>query len=170
LRYRTRNLPGAFTSQFNVLVLSPEANTIAAALGRCIVDAPELQAELVPLLTPFSDHQLAERLDDLGTLAIGAALALCHEGRDQALVGEITAEVNRNRKERGERLQYSPEKVGHRLRKAGLLTRRLGAPGNGLLFDRATQVLLHEVAGAYGCVGLTNGNESLHCLLCAEKK
>jgi hypothetical protein len=170
LRYRTRNLPDAFTSQFNVSVLSPEANTIAAALGRCIVDAPELQAEIVSLLAPFSDHQLAERLDDLGTLAIGAALALCHEGKDQALVGEIAVEVNRIQKERGERLQCSPERVGHRLRKAGLLTRRLGASGNGLLFDRATQVLLHDVAGAYGCVGSTKGNENLHCPLCTENK
>jgi hypothetical protein len=170
LRYRTRSLPGVFTSQFNVSALSPEANTIAAALGRCIVEAPELQAGLASLLTPFSDHQLAERLDDLGTLAIGAALALCHEGKDQALVGEIASEVNRIQKERGERLQYSPERVGHRLRKAGLMTRRLGASGNGLLFDRATQVLLHDTAGTYGYVGLTNDNKNLHCPLCDDNK
>jgi hypothetical protein len=170
LRYRTRNLPSAFTSQFNVSVLSPEANTIAAALGTSIVDAPELQAELVSLLTPFSDRQLAERLDELGTLAIVAALALCHAGKDRVLVGEISAEVNRILKERGERLRYSPEKVGHRLRKAGLLTRRLGAAGNGLFLDLATKTLLHKVADAYGCVGSTNGNEDLHCPLCAEKK
>jgi len=101
---------------------------------------------------------------------VGAAFTLCHEGKEQALVGEIASEVNRIQKERGERLQYSPEKVGHRLRKAGLLTRRLGAAGNGLLFDRATQILLHDVANAYGCVGSTNCNENLHCPLCAEKK
>lgn len=170
LRYRTRHLPGAFTSQFNVSVLSPESNAIAAALGRCIVDAPELQAEIVSLLTPFSDHQLAQRLDDLGTLAVGAALNLCHEGKDQVLVAEIASEVNRIQKERRERLVYSPEKVGHRLRKAGLITRRLGAAGNGLLLDLATRTLLHDVAGAYGCVGSTNGNENLHCPLCAENK
>jgi hypothetical protein len=170
LLYRIRNLPAAFRSQFNVSGLSSESNAIAAALGRFIVDAPELQAELVTLLTPFSDQQLAERLDDLGTLAVGAAFTLCHEGKEQALVGEIASEVNRIQKERGERLQYSPEKVGHRLRKAGLLTRRLGAAGNGLLFDRATQILLHDVANAYGCVGSTNCNENLHCPLCAEKK
>jgi len=170
LLYRTRNLPAAFCSQFNVSGLSQEANAIAAALGRCIVDAPELQAEVITLLTPFSDHQLAERLDDLGTLAVGAALTLCHEGKEQVLVGEIASEVNRIQKERGERLQYSPEKVGHRLRKAGMLTRRLGASGNGLLFDRATQILLHAVAIAYGCVRSTNGNENLHCPLCTENK
>jgi hypothetical protein len=170
LLYRTRNLPAAFCSRFNVSGLSQEANAIAAALGRCIVDAPEVQAELIELLTPFSDHQLAERLDDLGALAVGAALTLCHEGKEQVLVAEITSEVNRIQKERGERLQYSPEKVGHRLRKAGMLTRRLGASGNGLLFDRATQILLHEVATAYGCVGSAKGNENLQCPLCTENK
>jgi hypothetical protein len=67
-------------------------------------------------------------------------------------------------------LQYSAEKVGHRLRKAGLLTRRLGASGNGLLFDRVTQALLHDVASAYGCVGSTDGNENPHCPLCLENE
>jgi hypothetical protein len=42
-------------------------------------------------------------------------------------VGEITKMVNRNLAGRGEKLQYGPEKVGLRLRKAGLLDRRLGA-------------------------------------------
>jgi hypothetical protein len=168
--YRSEHLPEVSKLELNAAGLSPDFNAIASALCECIVNAPDLQNELVSLLTPYSDQQIAERLDDLGTLAIGAALALCHEGKDKALVGEIAAEVNRIQKERGERLRYSPERVGHRLRKAGLLTRRLGASGNGLLFDRATQVLLHDVAGAYGCVGSTNGNENLHCQLCTENK
>jgi hypothetical protein len=170
LAYRLRSMPAVIASEFNVVGLSPEANAIAAALGRCVVGAPQLQAEIVSLLTPFSDHQLSERLDDLGMLAIGAALTLCHQGKNEVLVGEVAAEVNRIQKERGERLVYSPEKVGHRLRKAGLITRRLGAAGNRLLLDLATRTLLHDVASAYGCVGLTNGNENLHCPLCAEKK
>jgi putative transposase len=76
-----------------------------------------------------------------------------------------------NASDKGDRTsRYSPEKVGHRMRKAGLITRRLGAAGNGLLMDLATRTLLHEVAGAYGCVGLTNGNENLHCPLCQQNK
>ncbi len=170
LAYRLRSMPAVIASEFNVVGLSPEANAIAAALGKCVVDAPLLQAEIVSLLTPFSDHQLAERTDDLGTLAVGAALALCHQGKDQVRVGEIAAEVNRVQKDRGERLQFSAEKVAHRLKRAGLLTRRLGASGNGLLFDRVTKLLLHEVASAYGCGGSTNGKENLHCPLCVESK
>jgi hypothetical protein len=170
LSYRIKSLPGAHTSDFCAAGLSSEVTSIANALGRCITDAPDLQAELVSLLTPYSQQQIAERLDDLGTLVVGAALSLCHQGKVQVLIGEIAAEVNRVMKGRGERLQFSPEKVGHRLKKAGLLSRRMGAAGNGFQLDNATQVLLHEVAAAYGCVGLTENEQHLHCQQCIENR
>lgn len=170
LDYRLASAHSVYKSDFYVSGLSPDANAIATALGRCIVDAPELQAELVALLTPFSEQQIAERRDDLGTLAVGAALSLCHQGKDQILVGEIAAEVNRMLKAGGEKLQFSAEKVGHRLKKAGLISRRLGAAGNGFVLDHATRVLIHEVAAAYGCVGSTNDKENTHCPLCEQIK
>jgi hypothetical protein len=170
LRYRTEHLPEVSKLETCAAGFSPDFNAIASALGECIVDAPDLQDELVLLLKPYSDQQIAERLDDLGMLAVGAALSLCHQGKDQIFVGEIAAEINRIQKDRGERLQYSAEKVGHRLRRAGLLTRRLGAAGNGLLMDHSTKVQLHEIASAYGCVGLTDEKENLHCSLCQQNK
>ena len=170
LSYRLHSLPAIIASDFKVSGLSPEVNTIAAALGRCIVDEPQLQAEIVSLLTPYSEQQLTERRDSLGMLAISATLTLCHQGKDQVLVGEIAGEVNRIQKERGERIQYSPEKIGHRLRKAGLLTRRLGAAGNGLLMDYATRAQLHEVADAYGCVGSNDNQEKPDCTICHQNQ
>ena len=140
LRYRFEYLPEVSKLELSAAGFSPDFNAIAGALGECIVNAPDLQEELVSLLDPYSQQQIAERIDDLGTLAVGAALALCHQGKDQVRVGEIAAEVNRIQKDRGERLQYSAEKVGHRLRRAGLLTQRLGAAGNGLLMDHPTKV------------------------------
>ena len=134
------------------------------------VDAPDLRAKLVSLLMPQARQQLAERLDDLGTIAIAAALFLCHQGKDKILVGEIATEVNRIVRSRGERLQFSAEKVGHKLKKMGLLSRRLGGAGNGFLLDHATQVLLHEVAEVYGCVGLSEDEKNLHCPLCEQNK
>jgi hypothetical protein len=106
----------------------------------------------------------------LGTLAVGAALTLCHQGKDQVLVGEIAGEVNRVLKARGERQQLSPEKVGHKLKKAGLLSRRMGAAGNGFSMNNATQVLLHQIAATYGCVGWPENSENLHCQLCEQNK
>jgi hypothetical protein len=157
-----------FKSDFSVTGLSPESNAIASALGKCIVDAPELQKQLLSLLAPNSQQEMAERLDDLGTLVVGAAFNLCHTDKTRLLVGEIAHEVNRILRDRGERLQFSAEKVGHKLKKLGLFTQRLGGAGNGLLLDHATQVLLHEMAGTYGLEGLNETDENLHCPLCPE--
>jgi hypothetical protein len=170
LHYRSEHLPEVSKLELSAAGFSPDFNAIASALGECIVNAPDLQDELVSLLTPYSDQQIAERLDDLGTLSVGAALALCHQGKYQILINEIAAEVNRVLKDRGERIQYSPEKVGHRLKKAGLLSRRVSAAGNGFVLDHASQVRIHEVAATYGCVGLTDDKENLHCSLCQQNK
>lgn len=100
--YRVKNLLDVYGSDFKATGLPSEVTSIANALGGCIVESPDLQAELVSLLTPHSRQQVAERLDDLGTLAVGAALSLCHQGKDHVLVAEIAAEVNRIQKDRGE--------------------------------------------------------------------
>jgi hypothetical protein len=170
LCYRSEHLPEVSKLELYAAGLSPDFNAITSALCECIVDAPELQTELIALLTQYSEQQIAERLDDLGTLSVSAALALCHQGKDQILVGEIAAEVNRFLKGRGERVQFSPEKVGHRLKRMGLMSRRLSAAGNGFLLDLPTQILLHKVAVAYGSVGFADDQENLHCSLCPQNK
>jgi hypothetical protein len=170
LHYRSEHLPEVSKLELSAAGFSPDFNAIASALGECIVNAPDLQNELVSLLTPYSDQQIAERLDDLGTLSVGAALALCHQGKDQIRISEIAAEVNRVLRDRGERIKYRPENVGHRLKKAGLLSRRVSAAGNGFVLDHATQVRIHEVAATYGCVGLSDDRENLHCPLCQQNK
>ena len=171
LRYRAEHLPEVSKLELSRCRAFPRlSNAIASALAECIVDAPDLQNELVSLLTPYSEQQIAERQDDLGTLSVGAALAFCHQGKGQILVGEISAEVNRFLKGRGERLQFSPEKVGRRLKRMGLMSQRLSAAGNGFLLDLPTQILLHKVAVAYGSVGFAENQENLHCSLCQQNK
>jgi hypothetical protein len=73
-------------------------------------------------------------------------------------------------KDRGEKIRYSPEKVGHRMKKAGLFSRRVSAAGNGFILDHATRVRIRELATAYGCVGLTDNKENLHCSLYQQNK
>lgn len=170
LLYRTTNLPMVVRSDFCASGLSAETNAIATALGKSIVDAPEIQGEIVSLLEPDSEQQMAERRDSLVMVAVGAALSLCHQGKIEILAGAVASEANRMQAARGERLQLSAERAGHLLKRAGLRARRLGSAGNGLQMDNATQVLLHQVAAAYGCVSSANGDENLHCPFCAEKK
>ena len=170
LQYRKRNLEQVRRLEFNPRGLSLETHAMANALGSCIVDEPELHAELVALLTPHDQQQIADRADSIEALVAGAALTLCHQGKDQVLVKEIAAEVNRVLEARGETTQLSPEKVGHTLRKIGLRTRRLGQAGNGLTLNHVTTVRVHQVATAYQMEDSIEEEGNLHCSLCAENK
>jgi len=64
---------------------------------------------------------------------------------------------------RGESLKLSPEKVGHKLRKLGLPTRRLTKTGNGLLLDKATVAEIQRLAAVYVGEDIPAETENLHC-------
>ena len=170
LKYRNGNLDQVCSLGFHPRGLSPEAHTIANALGSCVVDAPQLQMELVRLLRPQLEQQIADRSNSVEALVASAALALCHQGMDQVYVKEITAEVNRLLVARGETMQLSPEKVGHNLKKVGLFTRRLSQAGNGLIVDQATRSLVHEVVRAYVGEDCKSDTKNLHCPLCSPNE
>ena len=87
-------------------------------------------------------------------MTLEATLNLVHAGKTQVLVNEVANEVNRIVLARGERLRYSAETIGHRLKKVGLITRRLGREGKGLVIDSATMACVHELAGVYGGAGM----------------
>ncbi len=103
-------------------------------------------------------------------VTLEATLNLCHAGKPQILVAEIATEVNRIAKDSGERLDYSAETIGHKLKKIGLSTRRLGKAGKGLAMDQATMTRVHELAGVYGGAGLEQDENNPHCPLCTENK
>jgi hypothetical protein len=168
--YRSKNLVKAYKSDFDASELPVESRSIANALGACVVDSPKLQSELVSLLAPQAEQRHAERSSSPEGVTIEALLALCHQGKTQLLAGEIAVEVNRISKTRGERLECSPEKIGHMLKKVGLFTRRLGQVGKGLVVDQTTLARVHQLSTAYGCVRLGEEDENLHCPLCAENK
>jgi hypothetical protein len=67
-------------------------------------------------------------------------------------------------------VRLSPGKVGHKLRKVGLLTRRLSQAGNGLTLDQATRIRIHGVAKAYRREDSTLDTENLHCPLCSQNE
>ena len=126
-------------------------------------------AELVSLLVPQAQQQLGDRSNSLEALTVEAALRLCHQGKLQIFVREIADEVNRIQTGRGETLRFTTEKVGHKLKKVGLYTRRLGSAGNGLLIDHTTRVHLHDVAASFVDAGFGHA-ENVHCFLCNENK
>lgn len=64
-RYREKHLEQVSRLEFSPSGLSLETHAIANALGSCIIDAPELQSELVALLKPHDRQQAADRSDSL---------------------------------------------------------------------------------------------------------
>jgi hypothetical protein len=56
------------------------------------------------------------------------------------------------------------------MKKIGLVTRRLGKAGKGLVMDMTTMARVHDLAAVYGGVGLEQDENNLHCPLCAENK
>jgi hypothetical protein len=122
------------------------------------------------LLTPFESQRQADRSTSLEALTLEATLNLVHSGQGQILVNEIANEVNRIALARGERLHYSAETIGHRLKKIGLVTRRLGKAGKGLVMDLTTMAGVHDLVAVYGGGGLEQDENNLSCPLCTENK
>jgi len=170
LEYRDRNMEEVRCLTFNPCGLSPEAHAMANALGSCLVEATQLQTQLVELLRPADQQRIADRSDGDEALVVGAALALCHQGKGEVFVKEIAVEVNRLLVARGETRQLSPEKVGHKLKKVGLYTRRLSQAGNGLILDQVTKVRIHEVAAGYVGEDSIQEDGNLHCPLCSKNE
>jgi hypothetical protein len=168
--YYKRNVAKVTRLEFNPDGLSLEGHAMANALGSCIVDDPQLQMELLSLMRPQDLQQIADRSDSLETLVAGAVLTLCHRGKDHVFVREIAAEVNGSLKARGETSQFTSEKVGHKLKRMGLLTRRLSQAGNGLRLDQQTRICIHEVAAAYRGEDSVKNDENLHCPLCESNQ
>jgi hypothetical protein len=156
--------------EFNPTWVSPETNAVAKALGSCLVDSPDLQAALVSILAPRDQQRISERLDTAEALVIEAVLALTSGGTEQLYAKEIAVEVNRLLEARGERSKLSPEKVGHRLRRLGLTTRRLSQAGNGLVMDKETRTRLEILAAMYVMEDQLASSENLHRRQVTEKR
>ena len=125
-------------------------------------------AVLVSILAPRDQQQISERLDTAEALVVEAVLALSRGGAEQLFAREIAVEINRLVEVRGERSKFSPEKVGHRLRKLGLQTRRLSQVGNGLAMDKETLTRLLTLSAMYVGEDQVALTENLHCLQATE--
>jgi hypothetical protein len=166
-QYREKYLHEVQLSSWVPSGLSSEMATMAAELGRCIVDAPELRQKLVALLKIQGGQRLSDLSNTNEAVALLAILNLYHQGKPEFLAGEIATEFNRIQKSRGELLIGSAEKIGHLLKKVGLHTRRSSA-GMRLVMDRSTIAQVHKLAAVYGGVGLEEKDNNLHCQLCAD--
>jgi hypothetical protein len=169
-QYWEKNLTLIKQSSWTPAGLYSAMATVATQLGRCIVEAPELQEKLVTLLKTQDHERLSDMSNTIEAVLIEAILNLIHQGKPKFLVREIADEVNRIQKARGERLIYSPERIGRKMKKIGLPARHISKDGNSLEMNLATVKRAHELAVVYGCAGLNQNDENLHCPHCDENK
>jgi hypothetical protein len=169
-QYRQKNLDYVHRWTWVPDGVSSETAAITTALGRGIVDAPQLRQKLIALLKPLDKQRLSDLSNTTEAIVVEAVQALNRDGREHAYVREIAAEVNRRLEARGETARLNPEKVGHRLKNLGLRTRPLSQAGNGLTFDKATVAGIQQLAAVYVMEDMPTETEDLHGSQATENK
>ncbi len=115
--YRSRNIAKVRESTFDLPGFASPIRILARVLGACIVDAPELQAGLIPFLEDHQEKIRAERWVDLRCVVIEALVYYCHSAKkDRVHVGEIAAAASTILKARGEIPPSDPKPIGGILR------------------------------------------------------
>ena len=71
---------------------------------------------------------------------------------------------------RGEKVQLSPEKVGHKLKNLGLRTRPLSQTRHGLELDRATLAQIQQLAAVYVMEDMAEDTGNIHGSQTTENK
>ena len=172
-QYHDKNLDYVRDCTWFPSSLSSETAVIATALGRCIVDAPELREKLLELLQTRDQQRRSEMSDTTHAVVVEAILTLSRDGREHAYCREIAATANRLFEVRTENVRLRAEHVGHRCKHLGLRTCRLSRTGNGLRFDKATVDRINELAAMYMVDVMEDvpaGSENLHSSQDSENK
>ena len=169
-QYRDENLSYVRRWTWVPSGLSSETAAVAAPIGRCIVNAPELQEKLLALLKTHDQQRQSEQSNTTEAVIVEAILTLSRNGREHAYAREIANAANRLLEARGESARLSPEKAGHQLKKFGLRTCRLSQAGNGVTFDKATVGQIQQLAAVYTVEDTSAETENLHGSQATEKK
>lgn len=168
--YREKNVEQVRRSAYAPFGGVSGTAAVAKALGCCIIGSRELQKKLLPHLNASDRQDRSQQSGTVDALVVEAALTLSRQGREHAYTSEVAKEANRLAELRGERPRLKPEKVGRRLCKLGLRTRRLTLAGNGLTFDKATVDQIQKLAEMYVEEDLLPGNENPHSPQPTENK
>jgi hypothetical protein len=166
LAYRSMNIAKVREAEFDLPGFASPIRILARVLGSCIVDAPELQAGLAPLLEEQQEKIRAEHWIDLRCVVIEALLFDCHAGgKDLLYVGEITRNACTILKGRGESAPLKPRATGHILRSLGLSPKRI-AKGFAIRLTDGVRRRIHRLARDHDVAAVQEG--VARCAHCAE--
>jgi hypothetical protein len=126
LDYRIKHVTKVRDACFDAPTLPTPLRMLARALGSCIVDAPELQADIVRLLESQGEELRANRLLDPNCIAIEAMFAHCHgeNGSTRVGVSEIATTATAIMADRGETTVFEAKRMGSHLRLLGFRAKR----------------------------------------------
>ena len=149
LMYRLTNYAHVMSSGFEAASLTSSVNELARSLGRCVVDDPDRQADIIRLLEEKDAKVQEEDSWDLRVTVLEALLLLCHKKKESIHVGEVADVCNSILERVGELLVLAPRTVGNKLRVLGLTTRRLDSAGRGLFLTAKIRERIHRLAWDY---------------------
>ncbi len=164
--YRCRNLAKVCESRFDVPELESRLRILARVLGASIVDAPELQAELAPLLRCSAQQARAERWRDPPCVTVESLLSFTHfDATAKVYIGEIAQKAIAILKWRGVAVSFEPETIGAIVRQLGFTPKRDNR-GFAIYLDDRVRRRIHELAREYDVAAVQEG--IAQCALCAE--
>ena len=144
LLYRLRNLPQVAVETFDPAELSGSIRALAHALGSCFPNNPQLQARIVEVMKSQQEGRMFDSASEQATIVLDALLVLCHQGKKDAHVGEITKIVNGILEIRGDGYKLVARRVGSILRRFQLGQAR-DSQGFKLLLSTMNQKKIHEL-------------------------
>jgi hypothetical protein len=126
LDYRLKHVLQVRDAEFDVTTFPIPLRMLARALGSCIVDAPETQADIVGLLERQGEVLRASRMIDPDCVAIEALLTHCHgeNGPIRVGVNEIATTATTIMADRGETAVFESKRMGGLLRQLGYCPKR----------------------------------------------
>jgi hypothetical protein len=166
LDYRLKHVARVRDANFDAKTLPVPLRMMARALGSCIVDAPELQADVVRMLESQDDELRANRSLDPNCVTIEAMLAHCHgeNGPIRVGVAEIATTATAIMADRGETAVFESKRMGSHLRLLGFHAKR-GSKGYAVHLTPDVRRRSHRLArdhevgdseqGVAGCVHCT---------------
>ena len=149
LMYRLENHSKVKTCQFAVPEFCGITGEHARTLGRCIVDAPDLQDRVTALLRTRNDAEQTESAGKLDAVVVEALLVCCHERKPSVHVGEVATLVNAILTRDGEEVELSAKRVGGRMKRLGFRTMKLDSGGRGIYLLNGECSRIHQLARAF---------------------
>jgi hypothetical protein len=147
LDYRLKHVAQVRDANFDATTLPIPLRMLAQTLGSCIVDAPELLADIVRLLESKADELCANRMLDPQCVVIEAMFAHCHgeNGPTRVGVNEIATTATTIMAGRGENEVLEFKRTGNLLKHLGFRAKR-DSKGFAIHLTAEVRRLIHRLA------------------------